>query len=233
MPRLRPVLLRRRRRGWLAATTVHRRPRRSWLRPIATGGIPYRGRLGMAIALTPSLTFARTTSMLARVTHIKNRVTTVALPPRAAPVVASVSAPGRQAELRGAIVEARHAAASRTAVERVRTRLRVERLRVERHLRTETAAAPQAVPPPGLRGMPRPPGQALTVVRAAPALAAATTPVVPDGVAIPAELALAPPPAPRVEPPDFTPPDVDALATQVLDRIEHRAVAQRERMGRI
>lgn len=232
MSRLRPALLQRRQRGWVASTAVRRRPRRSWLGPFASGRIPYRGRLGLTLARTPSRTFVRTTSTLARVTPVVNRMSrTVHL--STGPVVVSVTAPGGRVEAQKPRRRVRRGPEPSTAVERVHTRLRVERLHVERHLRTEILPSAQTPSPRGAPGAPGPPGASLTLVRRVPAPPQATTPSTADGFAPPPEFAPAPLPAPPAEQPTYTLPDVDSLAAQVLDRIERRAIAQRERMGRI
>jgi len=232
VPRLRPALLRRRRSGWLAATPVRRRSRRSWRMPVATGRIPHRGRLGLTLVLSPSRTLVRTTSTLARVTRVVNRVTpTVHL--STGPVVVSVTAPGGRAEAQETRRQVRRGPERSTAVERVHTRLRVERIHVERYLRTEILPVTQTPSPAGSRGAPGPPGRSMTLVRSAPAPAPVDTPSVADAFGSRPERVPDPLPATRVEQPAFMAPDVDTLATQVLDRIERRAIAQRERMGRV
>lgn len=209
------------------------RPRRSWRVGVAVDRRPLRpSPLGLTLALRPSRTTVRATSTVTRVTRVVHHVAPTLLR-SAGPVYVSTTAPREDARPLAAAPAERRAPERVPPVERVHTRLRVEQLRVERHLRTETFSTVPTSAPRGPRGAPRLPGPALTLVHAAPAAAPAVTPAVSESLTAPVEVLPAARPAPRADPVAFSVPDVDALASQVLDRIERRAIAQRERMGRI
>lgn len=215
----RPVLRRfRSRRAWRIGVAVDRRA----VRPLP---------LGLTLALTPSRTTVRATSTFARVTNLVHHHSTVLR--SAAPVYTLTTAQRGYTGPRTVAPPSHGVPARVPPVERVHTRLRVEQLRSERHLRTETMPSVQMPAPHGPRGAQGPPGKALTLVHAAPATTSAATPAMSETLPAPAEAQPSPAPPVVPEPVAFSLPHVDALASQVLDRIERRAIAQRERMGRI
>jgi hypothetical protein len=111
----------------------------------------------------------------------------------------------------------------------------VERERTLRHVRVDI---PGAAATSGERGHPGPRGRPgagtplpLVLQQPAPAAPLRAEAIEADAVESSALEALQVPSS--VAPFAAPAPDVDALARQVLDRIERRAIAQRERMGRI
>lgn len=219
-------------RRWLPVLRRFR-SRRAWRVGVAVDRYPVRpSPLGLTLALTSSRTTVRATSTFTRVTRVVHHVAPVLLRP-VAPVYVSTTAP-REDTRPSAVAPKAHGAPERVPpVERVHTRLRVEQLRVERHLRTETFSSVQTPAPRGSRGAQGLSGPTLTLVHAPPAALSAVTPAVSEPLPAPVEVEPSSMPAARPEPVAFSLPDVDALASQVLDRIERRAIAQRERMGRI
>jgi hypothetical protein len=231
--RLRPALLHRTRRGWLGAVPARRAPQRSWLKPIVTGRrLQDFAPIGATLAFGRPRTSVRSrTYALARVTQLVQNVARPLL--RSAGAVYLSVAMSREGTRRG---PPRHRKARRDVrrgapVERAHTRVLVERARVERHVRTETASALGVPGLPGPGGPQGAPGAALTLVRSVATPAPVPLPEPPDLPSVARDLPDVPSPSPS--PFGSGTPDVDALATQVLDRIERRAIAQRERMGRI
>jgi hypothetical protein len=234
--RPRTALLRRSRRGWVAAVPPRRAPRRSWLRPIAGARRVRVAPVGAILALRPRRTLVRSQSSyaLARVTQIVRNVASPVLLRSAGVVYLSATATRTEA-VRGT---ARHRPPRRDArrespAARAHTRVLVERKLVERLLRAEATSVFRSPVLRGPIGPQGPAGRVLTLVRNSAPLApaaAAEADELPATAADRLEVSQA-----SSGPASFgaAAPDVEVLALQVLDRIERRAVAQRERMGRI
>jgi len=236
---LRPVLLTRRGRRWAAPP----RPRpalRSLLRAVRRWGPPRErirrecdpSPLGLALARRPLRLLhaahpridahgSSTVTTVLQTLRVERDVLAAAqMPTPARPTAAP--APGA---VRPPSVE------SLTLVQRVARTLVRESSRFDRLERVETTHAVA-----GARGPAGPAGPAASAPplpmplarpsASAPAPASSLTPAPPGAPA----LELVPPqPAPAFEQPAA--PDVDQITTQVLRRIERRAIAQRERMG--
>jgi hypothetical protein len=231
MRRLRTALLRRRGPRWRVDVAVRRPPRRTWLRPLVEPRRELRATpLATTLALRRERTVFRSRSWSrSRLTQL---VTTITVAPVSHRSTVAVHLEGGGAHLVGAAAPRVESPRERP-LERAHLLTRTLRELVLRHTRIETTAG--AVPPAAAPGdperRPTPPVPPPLVLRShtrsaapmpgdtAPSVFGAELPAVPETTLVAA-------PQPQL-------PSVDHLAAQVLDHIERRAIAQRERLGRI